>query len=177
MYLIILIFSIFTDRSYTLKYFNYPSFPTYRVITPIDVDMKALPEPYVELLKPEGFLVSIPGKYDLRYFQFYGSINRPFNDSRPAVNSSDLFEEIWDRNLITENWTYENREIKLEPNDIVFYWLFIVMKDNKCFWLYDRLSKATVSLDRRYFRMIDGPPPTTSDYYSIYQRVRKVSSR
>lgn len=172
MFLIFLIFCIFTDKSHTLQGNKNPTTPEVSTVTPVPIDVKSLPEPFATLLRPEGFLVSIPGKYDLRYFQFYGSINKPFTDSTPAVNSCDIFAEIWDKNPVTENWVYEDRSIKLQPDDTVYYWLFIVMKDNKCFWLHDRSSTATVSDNERDFRMIDNPPPTTSDYYNIYQRVR-----
>lgn len=79
-----------------------------------------VPEPQFEVYSSRGFSVSIPHEDGIELFSFHGNVNQPMNSLRAGQFSKDIVKRKDDY------WVYENRIIKLEKGDVIYFWVMII---------------------------------------------------
>lgn len=75
-----------------------------------------VPQATVKVLHPKGFEVSIPDEPGISLFAFHGKLNEEM---------SDLSDQTWATDVVSARngrWIYRNRQQKLQPGDILYYW-------------------------------------------------------
>lgn len=128
-----------------------------------------LPRPTIKLLNPRGFGVSIPDRTWIRRLRVMGNVNQTFVNTyqvTPLVKS----DAYW-RRMVTMNgsvkypkygeWTYENRNVTLNPGDTVCYWVYIdtlLSDDNMkvmemyCEFYVDRYPNGTLFYTELFYK-------------------------
>ncbi|EDW10186.2 gram-negative bacteria-binding protein 3 [Drosophila mojavensis] len=111
-----------------------------------------VPPVTVKVNSPKGFEVSIPDGPGISLFAFHGKLNEEM------VGLSD---QTWPTTVVTPRngrWTYINRQQKLEPGDVVNYWVTVRYNGldyhayNQSFQVGpndDRNQKTTINLPSR----------------------------
>lgn len=75
-----------------------------------------VPQARVKVNSPQGFEVSIPDGPGISLFAFHGKLNEEMDD---------LSDQTWATDVVSARngrWTYRNREQKLRPGDVLYYW-------------------------------------------------------
>ncbi|EDW72596.1 uncharacterized protein Dwil_GK19304 [Drosophila willistoni] len=75
-----------------------------------------VPEATIRVYSPQGFEVSIPQDPGTSLFAFHGKVNAPMNDLRDQTWAADVTQARNGR------WTYINRDVRLNPGDVLYYW-------------------------------------------------------
>ncbi|KAH8402325.1 hypothetical protein KR009_011417, partial [Drosophila setifemur] len=65
---------------------------------------------------PKGFEVSIPDAPGISLFAFHGKVNEEMDDLSDQTYAADIVSARNGR------WTYRNREQRLQPGDVLYYW-------------------------------------------------------
>ncbi|XP_057667244.1 uncharacterized protein LOC130900563 [Diorhabda carinulata] len=78
-----------------------------------------VPEAIVEVSRPRGFKVSIPDEPGVRLFAFHGKINQDFDGLEAGTFARDILQAK------NGQWSFVDRETKLKPGDIIYYWLYV----------------------------------------------------
>ncbi|EDW91396.1 gram-negative bacteria-binding protein 3 [Drosophila yakuba] len=75
-----------------------------------------VPKANVKVNSPKGFEVSIPDEPGLSLFAFHGKVNEEMDD---------LTDQTWAADVVSSRngrWTYRNRNQRLQPGDVLYYW-------------------------------------------------------
>ncbi|XP_016957133.1 gram-negative bacteria-binding protein 3 [Drosophila biarmipes] len=75
-----------------------------------------VPKATVKVNFPIGFEVSIPDEPGISLFAFHGKVNEEIYD---------LSDQTWAADIVNSRngrWTYRNRNQKLRPGDVLYYW-------------------------------------------------------
>ncbi|XP_030387001.1 gram-negative bacteria-binding protein 3 [Scaptodrosophila lebanonensis] len=75
-----------------------------------------VPQARVQVNSPQGFEVSIPDVPGISLFAFHGKVNEEMDD---------LSDQTWAADILSARngrWTYRNRNTKLNPGDVLYYW-------------------------------------------------------
>ncbi|SPP72902.1 gram-negative bacteria-binding protein 3 [Drosophila guanche] len=75
-----------------------------------------VPKASVKVNSPNGFEVSIPDEPGISLFAFHGKVNEEMDD---------LSDQTWAADILSARngrWTYRNRNHKLQPGDVLYYW-------------------------------------------------------
>lgn len=75
-----------------------------------------VPEATVKVNSPQGFEVSIPAEPGVSLFAFHGKVNEEMDD---------LGDQTWAADIVSPRngrFTYRNRNHRLQPGDILYYW-------------------------------------------------------
>ncbi|TDG51067.1 hypothetical protein AWZ03_002430 [Drosophila navojoa] len=78
-----------------------------------------VPKVTVKVNSPKGFEVSIPDGPGISLFAFHGKLNEEMDD---------LSDQTWATDIVTPRngrWTYINRLQKLQPGDVLYYWVTV----------------------------------------------------
>ncbi|KAH8355309.1 hypothetical protein KR093_010759, partial [Drosophila rubida] len=78
-----------------------------------------IPNATVKVNVPRGFEVSIPDEPGISLFAFHGKLN---------AEMDDLGDQTWATDVVAARhgrWTYRNREQKLQPGDVLYYWITV----------------------------------------------------
>ncbi|XP_023165086.2 gram-negative bacteria-binding protein 3 [Drosophila hydei] len=78
-----------------------------------------VPKVTVKVNSPKGFEVSVPDEQGISLFAFHGKLN---------AEMEDLSDQTWATDIVTARngrWTYINRLQKLQPGDILYYWVTV----------------------------------------------------
>ncbi|KAI4470287.1 glycosyl hydrolase-related [Holotrichia oblita] len=82
-----------------------------------------VPDASIEILTPRGFTVSIPDQKGIKLFAFHGKINEPFDGREAGYFARDITKAREGR------WTFTDRSTLLNPEDIIYYWLYVDYED------------------------------------------------
>ncbi|KAH8254619.1 hypothetical protein KR032_011231 [Drosophila birchii] len=75
-----------------------------------------VPKATVKVNSPQGFEVSIPDEPGISLFAFHGKVNEEMDD---------LTDQTWAADIVSSRngrWTYRNRQHRLQPGDVLYYW-------------------------------------------------------
>ncbi|EDW60796.1 gram-negative bacteria-binding protein 3 [Drosophila virilis] len=75
-----------------------------------------VPRATVKVNTPHGFEVSVPDEPGITLFAFHGKLN---------AEMEDLGDQTWATDVVSARngrWTYHNRQQKLQPGDVLYYW-------------------------------------------------------
>ncbi|KAH8421029.1 hypothetical protein KR222_004440 [Zaprionus bogoriensis] len=75
-----------------------------------------VPAATVKVNSPQGFEVSVPDEPGISLFAFHGKLNEEMDD---------LSDQTWATDVVSARngrWTYRNRQQKLQPGDVLYYW-------------------------------------------------------
>ncbi|XP_034107662.2 gram-negative bacteria-binding protein 3 [Drosophila albomicans] len=78
-----------------------------------------VPNATVKVNTPRGFEVSIPDEPGISLFAFHGKLNEEMDD---------LSDQTWATDIVSSRngrWTYRNRLQKLQPGDVLYYWITV----------------------------------------------------
>ncbi|XP_055376281.1 beta-1,3-glucan-binding protein 2-like [Condylostylus longicornis] len=65
-----------------------------------------------------GLEVSIPNKLGLKFFAFHGAINRFIKPNE----FGDFYGEVTEPDAKNNIWTYSNKDVTFNENDVLYYW-------------------------------------------------------
>ncbi|XP_072761310.1 beta-1,3-glucan-binding protein [Anoplolepis gracilipes] len=94
-----------------------------------------LPDPTIEVLKPQGLRVSIPDARGLRLFGFHSNVNE-------AIGANEYGKVAGNVYLATNGrWIFEDPEVTIKNGDILYYWTYAQVdgthhKNNVQTWTY-----------------------------------------
>nr|XP_022908352.1 beta-1,3-glucan-binding protein-like [Onthophagus taurus] len=88
-----------------------------------------VPEPTIEVFHPKGFTVSIPDDGEIKLFAFHGKINEEFDGREAGTFARDI--------TLAKNgkWTFTDRNTRLKKGDIIYYWLYVINKNDNLGYL------------------------------------------
>ncbi|KAH8299892.1 hypothetical protein KR044_007292, partial [Drosophila immigrans] len=78
-----------------------------------------VPKATVKVNTPRGFEVSVPDEPGISLFAFHGKLNEEMDD---------LSDQTWATDIVRSRngrWTYHNRQQKLQPGDVLYYWITV----------------------------------------------------
>ncbi|TDG51068.1 hypothetical protein AWZ03_002431 [Drosophila navojoa] len=110
-----------------------------------------VPPVTIKVNSPKGFEVSIPDGPGISLFAFHGKLNEKMEG---------LSDQTWPTTVITPRngrWTYINRLQKLQPGDVIYYWV-TVRYDGLDYHAYNQSFQVGPSDDRSQITTINLPP-------------------
>ncbi|KOC59371.1 Beta-1,3-glucan-binding protein [Habropoda laboriosa] len=81
------------------------------------VESYVLPEPTIEILKPQGIRVSIPDEPGLQFFAFQGNANKEIAKDQLGDISGEVYKKK------DGKWTIQNQDVYLRDGDVIHYWI------------------------------------------------------
>lgn len=79
-----------------------------------------VPKATIEVYYPKGFEVSIPHEEGITLFAFHGKLNEEMEGLEAGTWARDIVK------MKNGRWTFRDREAKLKPGDILYYWTYVI---------------------------------------------------